>query len=1307
MEVIVAQQSDDFTTGSLPASATIKWDIQSVAQNTNDSLSGAIFSSYGKVENYYLQTIPDPGFTIVGGLSTGVARVSALGEYGQPTFNFVSGGNLVMVLTGDYAVTQSVLGNAAGYPTANGTLTYSTQQYVINSTISLSASELSATYIADYGLYTPNSYVNAASANILDIDMQTLNYMYRITGDLSTSDIRNPDGNLSAFEYFPQRPDNIDLQVTYFDNLPEQRTIILELVNVVDGQTGPFPPYSNGYWEISASSPNVTIDIYGDPSYGWNKKYYLTATKFNSQTQTPENYTITVSPSYFNNGVEISTHSYTFTIDQFPDEESFSCRSTISNNIPSAVGVALSGGGYSQRLWRHVTQPTVSAQPFIQIPGWDQTQGTLGIDWGDGNISAYPTLTTTVKHSYAVPPIDTFRIITIAEGISAQNWLSAHSNSDISGYMDIQFVDRFLSGNFIAYPDYYFDTNGDYVLLNTSNYTQSVGVCAYGEGSNVVINLSAAEPELGKNTLYQWGIDYKDGLSGVPTYSDIISAQNAERQSIYEFGDVSTYTPEGSALSLIVFDDDFPYGMNPWYYNDDNEYVKYPNFDTYDYAHTTSANNSDKLFQNVRVLPYENVIFSLAPIGQTVTPDSVVITSVLSLSFPSYSPVSIAGETYQWTLSALGWSSAVVVETTSRNFSYSITEGSGITPGTLVANTTVPITLSLSGQITKTISARDFENNTETILSDTLSATVVGGFDLNPKIFTSDLHTLTGETIFFENITTVSTSGSQPSAYIWDVGDGSGYITVSSTDTYLIPATYMDVGTYSIGVTAITTDGVVIPKQFSDIITVESYYPAYSEDVRRIYGSEGIAFEYDFTDIMVKPNEWAVADNINSALYKLNANIEYLKSVAKKYIEPPTKLYGWLGQSKYNESDISWHVIIPGISAEYASTENIDNNSRGINDIRDVSIYNDDIYLMTSTAVYILSSDYSATEIDTRSIKTIGDPFYNLISMGINSTGRIYLLDSEVHKIVVFDTYNGTWRFLYSFGNYGGLASIQGFSIPVDLHIDSQDNVWVTDNGNKVIKKFTNNGSWMLNITHNNFGDLVSTAVDDDENVHVLMTTGVMKFSSTGDYIATYDVTPSGQTANKIINGRDGFMYISYDTSTVKITKDGAYAGSFGNTLSDVSYGGIFQDTKRNLYITNTNSIIKYYDKVSIDSIIKPINDIGWDIEDIYIDSDEYIQDWVYNKAFSRLWDNMELLKRSINGSIYQITDSQGNIKNLITGFTPEQYALLFDLPTKEEIFIGINEIVTADSINRCLRKLYSILEVLFNAIKGETDSNI
>jgi len=112
------------------------------------------------------------------------------------------------------------------------------------------------------------------------------------------------------------------------------------------------------------------------------------------------------------------------------------------------------------------------------------------------------------------------------------------------------------------------------------------------------------------------------------------------------------------------------------------------------------------------------------------------------------------------------------------------------------------------------------------------------------------------------------------------------------------------------------------------------------------------------------------------------------------------------------------------------------------------------------------------------------------------------------------------------------------------------------------------------------------------------------------------------------------------------------------------------------------------------------INDYLWSMDDIYIHEEEYVADWVYNKSLSRMWDNIDILRRSLKGKINISTDQTTQESTIfIRNFTLEEYTALNSLTTKDKIYIGLNEFVTADVINRNLKLLCNMLNDILETI--------
>ena len=92
-----------------------------------------------------------------------------------------------------------------------------------------------------------------------------------------------------------------------------------------------------------------------------------------------------------------------------------------------------------------------------------------------------------------------------------------------------------------------------------------------------------------------------------------------------------------------------------------------------------------------------------------------------------------------------------------------------------------------------------------------------------------------------------------------------------------------------------------------------------------------------------------------------------------------------------------------------------------------------------------------------------------------------------------------------------------------------------------------------------------------------------------------------------------------------------------------------------------------------------PLPSYYWQLNDLLIHKDEYVQNWVYTKSFQRLWDNIEYFRNTL---FY----SSGN-------------CLSYTAPThdKSKMIIGQNEIVTSTVINRVLGYLWDNLTPLIN----------
>jgi hypothetical protein len=148
-------------------------------------------------------------------------------------------------------------------------------------------------------------------------------------------------------------------------------------------------------------------------------------------------------------------------------------------------------------------------------------------------------------------------------------------------------------------------------------------------------------------------------------------------------------------------------------------------------------------------------------------------------------------------------------------------------------------------------------------------------------------------------------------------------------------------------------------------------------------------------------------------------------------------------------------------------------------------------------------------------------------------------------------------------------------------------------------------------------------------------------------------------------------------------------ASDFNFNVYSASY-----DPNRNLYISIGGYLVKYLNNISFVNLASGFKkDYYWKLEDILINKEEIVQDWTYNKSFQRLWDNIELVRRSINFKL-NIGPLSYRAQSLTNADLTSQYFY-----PKTDILVGANEIVTSSVVNRVIEILWKNILSLKNLI--------
>lgn len=350
-------------------------------------------------------------------------------------------------------------------------------------------------------------------------------------------------------------------------------------------------------------------------------------------------------------------------------------------------------------------------------------------------------------------------------------------------------------------------------------------------------------------------------------------------------------------------------------------------------------------------------------------------------------------------------------------------------------------------------------------------------------------------------------------------------------------------------------------------------------------------------------------------------------------------------------------------------------------ELRDVLTFNSkEIIVVYPTEIRVLDTDPKATTIARRGIADDEYSFQDIVSLGITSDNKIVILDKMLSRVSVFDLIQNPAEIIpfLSWGTYGIAQDPRGFYDPLDLYVDQHDGVYIADTGNKCVKKLSVTGNLQHILTHTYFNEYppLSICKDSNDNLHCLTETRVLVFSNTGNYITHYNISSTITNPKKIRNSfNKEFLYITHEKGMQKIFKNGNFAYDMIPSVSSKGCRGVFQDKFRNLFVTSRTSLLKVPDiQQTRESKMQIPPHLIWNLDEILVSKEEYIQSWVYLKSFHRLWDNIELLRDSL---YYE--------KESCKSYKPPVHK-------KEDLIIGQNELVTNSVINRLSNQLWENL---------------
>jgi len=911
--------------------------------------------------------------------------------------------------------------------------------------------------------------------------------------------------------------------------------------------------------------------------------------------------------------------------------------------------------------------------------------------------------------------------------------VSANYGSDVI-VRSYQTTITFVSANNITtsdikvYPEYKWDINNWKKVINTSTYELSSTSPAfiYGNGRTETFVLSTRDnTDIGR---YDWAINRGSGYNYIGS-SRVLNTN------------IKTLSANNETIGVRV--------------------TGYTEIGDIPLPAVTITNAI-----SVSLIPIPTLSADIAMPIEVGAPDSLIITSSKSvMSGTTAIPINIRLTTAIYNISCSYWTtSSIALGLGSQDLSYISIPLNVSDIGTPVLSIPKFESTNLIVSILPTLIYEYLNhptwNDWETSLPQPTTGNITSGinaFPINPYYYTPNKYLeLNGNSSIEVTMTNIVPFNNLISGFDWESGT-----TVSSISNFdPFKGIYNEENVYNVVMTSKLVSATPIVTTNLDALYIVDNYPVYDPEINRQVKVPIGPLPYPCG---IGSNEWLTCENINLSFKKIYDNLMYLYKQTKIYDEPPTEYIGWLGSILMADDTtrLRWHINSTGLDYGYTTPQiSVD---KELNNLQDCIVKDNVVFVSNASSVSIISPEFTPSIINTQTRRDIIDDFNFIKTIQVdNDDKRIYVLDTKdvnnhysgsKNKLSVFiynnDPVDNGWELLYSWGGFGAATSTLKFNNPQDMFLDGNNILWVADTDNLVIKKYYRNGNWIKTISSSKFttsNKPVSLCVDSSNNLQVLCNNKVVVFDYNGNYKYEYDVPNTVPYIKIRPSADDDLIYITSNNNTIKCNINGTIQLPLNNYSMSLSYvldnRSVYQDEYRNLYICQKNHILKYNDTIKYISLVEDsLLDNLWTLDEIYIKNQEYIQDWVVNKALNRLWDNIEIFRRSILGKLsYErivreepfgeswetLVPRDRSVCNIdwwpsfmhsrdymtrycyviprIRTFLPFER---LSLPNaKDDVFVGINELVTADVLNRTLCQLQQNLLVIKELLKQPDDKS-
>lgn len=635
----------------------------------------------------------------------------------------------------------------------------------------------------------------------------------------------------------------------------------------------------------------------------------------------------------------------------------------------------------------------------------------------------------------------------------------------------------------------------------------------------------------------------------------------------------------------------------------------------------------------------------------------------------------IAGYSFNIVLSSSNFIQTKLVENKASSFNSLIKVGLENNDFIIDENSFNNCKIYLSGNVSITINGFDFCPTSFPISSNILPLSVYNGPNLE-LYATKNILSASEVVTFYNGSNKNFISNPNISFQSFRFDNGEGTISTPTTGALTFTTSYNNEGVKSPSLTGVTNTGEIYIQTWDKLISVKNSFENYDSSISREF-YEKLNLPYSLEDVKVKPNDWQYNSVINRSFEKLKSNLDYLSAAcAINNINFPKANGGYLGERFGN---FKWQTKYEPV--------NVQNTL--FSDLRSVQFFEDKIIAFNGNRLEIYNVSYNPSR--TYSVNKIGngEVFENPTTLYYSDElKRLYILDNGKKLLFVcrFDinTPNDI-EITHYWGGSGSKEDRTKFNNPVDFCVDYNYNLYVIDSDSLVVKVYNKNLNWIRNISSSKFNNINKPLSISERN-------GLFSISTSSGETILIDQfgTESGSitkknSINSVLNTlHEGIIYIISGKSLAKYTINNTFVNenSYNDDIVDVVFDNY------HCYIIFADYILKFVDYIEIDKVINSNESLsGFNWNSIYVNENEFVTDYIFNDSFKKIKDNTSLLNSRIDKKLFVDLDQYYRVINQTSSsYSP---SALTDYP----LFLGVNEPVLYDTINRGIDQLYSNVE--------------